>query len=67
MASKTGMSADNLIRVLEWLVKAGLAAKKLKDAVSHPIIKYGLIVLVLSYVLYWLGFTQDLMFMMPFR
>lgn len=61
------MSPDTMIKVLEWLVRAGMAAKKIKDTVSNPIIKYGLIVLLLSYLLYWLGFTKDLLFMMPFR
>ena len=56
-----------MIRVLEWLVRAGKAFKKVKNVVSNPIIKYGLIVLVASYVLSWLGFTKDLLFMMPFR
>ena len=67
MASQMNMNPDTLIKVLEWLVRAGTAAKKIKDTVSNPIIKYGLLVLVVSYVLYWLGFTGDLLFMMPFR
>jgi len=61
------MNPDTLIRVLEWLVKAGLAMKKVKDTVSHPVIKYGLLILLASYVLFWLGFTKDLIFMIPFR
>ena len=56
-----------MIRVLEWLVSAGKAFKKVKNVVSNPIIKYGLIMLVASYLLFWLGFTNDLLFMIPFR
>lgn len=67
MAKQMNISPENMIRVLEWLVRAGKAFKKIKTVVGNPIIKYGLIVLVLSYVLYWLGFTKDLAFMMPFR
>jgi hypothetical protein len=61
------MNPDTLIKVLEWLVKAGLVLKKVKDAVSHPVIWYGLLMLLASYILYWLGFTNDLIFMIPFR
>jgi len=61
------ISPDNLIRVLGWLVNMGFAFKKVKNVVTNPIIKYGLIILVVSYLLYWLGFTKDLLFMMPFK
>ena len=61
------ISPENLIRVLGWLVNCGFAFKKVKNVVTNPIIKYGLIVLVVSYLLYWLGFTKDLLFMMPFK
>ena len=67
MAKQMNMNPDTLITVLKWLVRAAKAMKKVKNVVSNPIIKYGLIVLVLSYILYWLGFTKDLLFMMPFR
>lgn len=53
--------------VLGWLVNMGFAFKKVKNVVTNPIIKYGLIILVVSYLLYWLGFTKDLLFMMPFK
>ena len=56
-----------MIRVLDWLVSAGKAFKKVKTVVTNPIIKFGLIVLVASYLLFWFGFTKDLAFMMPFR
>lgn len=61
------ISPDNMIRVLTWLVAAGKAFKKVKTVVTHPIIWYGLIVLVASYLLFWFGFTSDLLFMIPFR
>lgn len=67
MAKQMNISPDTLIKVLEWLVSAAVGFKKVKDTVSHPIIKYGLLVLVISYIAYWLGFTNDLLFMMPFR
>lgn len=67
MAKQMNISPENMIKVLEWLVTAGKAFKKVKTVVTNPIVKYGLIVLVLSYVLYWMGFTRDLAFMMPFR
>ena len=67
MAKQMNISPDNLIRVLEWLVSMGGVFKRIKDFVTNPIIKYGLFILIISYVMYWLGFTKDLMFMMPFR
>ena len=67
MASQVNMNPDTLIKVLEWLVSAGLVVNKARKAVSHPVIKYGLLILLVSYLLYWLGFTQDLLFMAPFR
>ena len=67
MAKQVNMNPDNLIRVLEWLVSAGLAMKRVKDTFSHPLIKYSLLILVASYILFWLGFTSDLIFMMPLR
>ena len=67
MASQMNISPENLIRVLEWLVSAAAGFKKVKSVVTHPVIWYGLIVLVASYLLFWLGFTNDLVFMMPFR
>jgi len=51
------ISPDNLIRVLEWLISMAGVFKKLKDFFTNPIIKYGLIILIISYVAYWLGFT----------
>ena len=67
MATQMNISPDNMIRVLEWLVSAGKAFKKVKNVVTNPIIKYGLIILVVSYLLFWFGFTKVLLFMVPFR
>ena len=61
------MSPDTMISVLKWLVRAAKFYKTVTNVVTNPIIKYGLIGLVLSYILFWLGFTKDLLFMMPFR
>ena len=49
---------------LDWVLSIFLFWKKIT---SNPLIYYGFIILVLSYILYWLGFTKDLLFMMPFR
>ena len=67
MASQVNMNPDTLIKVLEWLASAAVGMNKVKKVVSNPIIKYGLIILIISYLLYWLGFTSDLLFMTPFR
>ena len=67
MATQVGMNPDTLIWVAEWLIKVGVVLKKIKDFLSHPLIKYSLLVLVASYLLFWLGFTNDLLFMTPFR
>ena len=64
MGKQMGVSADTLLFGLEWLLKIWMFWKKLT---SNPIIFYGIIVLIVSYLLYWLGFTKDLLFMMPFR
>ena len=67
MAKQMNMNPDTLISVLKWLVRAAKVLRPVKNVVTNPIFKYGLIVLVLSYILFWLGFTKDLIFMMPFR
>jgi len=64
MASQMNMSADTLLTMLTWLLKIYMFYRRI---VSNAIVFYGLIVLILSYILYWLGFTKDLLFMMPFR
>jgi hypothetical protein len=67
MAKGMGMSGDTMIRVLEFLVSCAYAIKKVKNFVMHPVIKTALIVLVVSYILKWLGFTSSLLFMLPFN
>ena len=67
MARQVNMSPDTLISVLDWLASAAVAFSKVKRVVGNPVIYYGLIILVVSYVLFWFGFTKDLLFMMPFR
>lgn len=59
------MSPENIIRMMEWFVTMAKFYKTAKPVI--PIFKYGMIILVLSYLLYWTGFTADLLFMMPFR
>jgi len=67
MAKQMNISGDTLLRVLDWLLSAALFYKKIKPVVGNPIFFYGVIVLIVSYLLYWTGFTRDLLFMMPFR
>ena len=64
MAKQMNVNPDTMLWGLEWLLRLFIFWKRLT---SNPIIFYGLIVLILSYILYWLGFTKDLLFMMPFR
>lgn len=47
------MSSANIIRCLEWLVSFAGLYNRVKPVL--PIIKYGLIILIGSYVLKWLG------------
>ena len=61
------INPDTLLKVLNWLVKLAPAFRIAMKVGTNPIFKYGMIILVVSYLLYWLGFTKDLMFMMPFR
>ena len=61
MAKKMGVSSEFILRMLEWFVSALYGYKKIKPVI--PVIKYGLIVLVVSYLLKWFGFTQGLFFM----
>ena len=58
------MNPDTVLWGLETILNIWLFWKKLT---SNPLIYYGFIILILSYILYWLGFTKDLLFMMPFR
>ena len=67
MAKQVNMNPDTLISVLDWMASAAVAFSKVKRVVTNPIIYYGLITLIVSYLLFWFGFTKDLLFMMPFR
>jgi len=58
---------ETLVRILDFLLKMVYCLKPVKAVVSNPIVKYGLIILVISYLLKWFGFTNDLLFMMPFK
>lgn len=55
MAKKTGVSSDTIVKLLEWFVSAVYGYKKIKPVM--PIIKYGLIILVVAYLLKWFGIT----------
>ena len=65
IAKQTGMNPDTLIKVLDFLVKCAYGMKRAKTFFTNPIIKYGLMFLILSLVLKWLGFTKDYLFMVP--
>jgi len=57
IAKTTGMAPETLIKILEFLVNCAYGMKRTKSFFTNPIIKYGLIFLVLSLILKWLGFT----------
>ena len=61
------MSPETLLSVLSFLINCAWFYKKVRDFVTMPLIKYSLIILVVSYLLKWFGFTKDLLFMMPFK
>ena len=61
------MGPDTLLNVLSFLINLVWVVKKIRDVFANPIIYYGFILLVVSYLLRLFGFTQDLLFMMPFR
>ena len=67
MAKQMNMNPDTMIKAMDWLVPAAIYGNKVRKVVMHPIILYGLLILAISYVLYWLGFTNDLLFMRPFQ
>lgn len=67
IAKQTGMAPETLVKVLEFLVNCAFGMKRAKSFFTNPIIKYGLIFLVLSLILKWLGFTQDYLFMVPIQ
>lgn len=65
MAKKMGVSSEFVVKMLEWFVSALYGYKKVKPVL--PVIKYGLIILVLAYLLKWFGFTQSLFFLSFFK
>ena len=67
ISKQANMNPDTLIKVLEFLVNCAFGMKKAKNFFGNPIIKYGLLFLVLSLVLKWFGFTSDYLFMMPVK
>lgn len=56
-----------MVRVLEFLVKCAYGFKQVKTVFSYTLVRVSLAVLVMSYVLYWVGLTTELLFMMPFK
>ena len=54
IAKQTGMSSETILKGLEWLVSLAYLYNKVRPVLS--VIKYALIVLVVSYLLKWLGF-----------
>ena len=67
MAKQTGMSADTLLRVMSFFISCAGMYKKVKTVFNNPIIYYGTIILIISLLLKWFGFTKDYLFMMPLR
>ena len=65
IAKKAGVSSDTIVRLLEWVVSAIYGYKKIKPVV--PVIKYGLLILLVAYLLKWFGVTQGLFFMSGFK
>ena len=64
VAGQVGISPETLVRVLEFFVSCAYGYKRVSPAV--PFLKYGLIILVVAYLLKWLGFTEGLFFTAPF-
>ena len=54
IAKQTGMSSETILKGLEWLVSLAHLYNRVRPVLS--VIKYALIVLVVSYLLKWLGF-----------
>jgi hypothetical protein len=55
IAKKAGVSSDTIVRLLEWVVSAIYGYNKIKPVV--PVIKYGLLILLVAYLLKWFGVT----------
>jgi hypothetical protein len=65
ISKKMGVSSGVIVTMLEWFVSAVYGYKKIKPIV--PVIKYGLIILLVAYLLKWFGLTQGLFFMSVFK
>ena len=58
MSGQTGMKADTIISMLKGIVKLVYILKPIKRVLTNPIVYYGLIIMVISYVLKWIGITN---------
>ena len=67
ISKQANIAPETLIKVLEFLVNCAFGMKKAKNFFGNPIIKFGLIILILSLLLKWFGFTDDYLFMMPMK
>lgn len=65
LTKQSGLAPDTIIKMLEYCVSMAYGYKKIKPAM--PFIKYSMLILVVSYLLKWTGFTTGLIFMMPFQ
>lgn len=54
ISQQTGMKPDTIIWAMEWLVSCAGVYNRIKPVL--PVIKYGLIILIGSYLLKWMGF-----------
>ena len=54
VAKQTGMSVDTIVKVMSCMASLAKVYKKVSPVL--PVIKYGLAILIGSYVLKWLGF-----------
>lgn len=55
IAKKAGVSSETIVRLLEWVVSAIYGYNKIRPVV--PVIKYGLLILLVAYLLKWFGVT----------
>ena len=61
------MSADTMIYMAEWMVSCAFFYKRFKWIWETALIRYGIIMVVLAYLLKWFGFTEGLFFMKIFK
>ena len=64
VSKQVGISPETIIRLMEFCVSCAHGYKKVKPAM--PVLKWGLIALVIAYLLKWFGVTSGLFFLMPF-